>query len=158
VRRRVWARRGQRPLARVRDRYQWMYLNGFVQPTTGATSWLLMPTVRIDVFNQVLAEFAREVGAGSDKQVAVILDNAGWHTSAKVQVPAGIHLIFLPAYSPELQPAERLWPLTNEPVANHPCTTLSELEDVQSQRCRTLQAHPELVAPLTCYHWWPSAG
>jgi len=135
-----------------------MYLNGFVQPTTGATSWLLMPTVRIDVFTQVLAEFAREVGAGPDKQVVIILDNAGWHTSAKVQLPAGIHLIFLPAYSPELQPAERLWPLTNEPLANHPFATLTELEEVQSQRCRTLQAHPELIAPLTCYRWWPSTG
>jgi DDE superfamily endonuclease len=139
----------------VRDRYQWRYLNGFVHPTTGETSWWLMPTVRIDVFSQVLAAFAQEVGAGQDKVVVVILDRAGWHTSAKVQVPPGVHLLFLPAYSPELQPAERLWPLTNEPLINRTFATLQELEEVQSERCRILVAQPQRVQALTAFHWWP---
>jgi hypothetical protein len=38
---RVWARRGQRPIAVVRERYHWLYLNGFVHPQTSATSWFL---------------------------------------------------------------------------------------------------------------------
>ncbi|NES65929.1 MAG: hypothetical protein F6K24_12025 [Okeania sp. SIO2D1] len=38
---------------------------------------------------------------------------AGWHTTNKLVLPEGIDLFFLP-HSPELQPAERLWPLTNE--------------------------------------------
>ncbi|MBW4635498.1 MAG: transposase, partial [Iphinoe sp. HA4291-MV1] len=40
------------------------------------------------------------------------IDQAGWHTSNDLDLPEGIDLIYLPAYSPELQPAERLWPLT----------------------------------------------
>ncbi|MDJ0676139.1 MAG: hypothetical protein QNJ36_12270 [Calothrix sp. MO_167.B42] len=41
------------------------------------------------------------------------IDQARWHTSNYLDLPSGIDLIYLPAYSPELQPAERLWPLTN---------------------------------------------
>ncbi len=44
----------------------------------------------------------------------------------------------LPPYSPELQPAERLWPLVNEPLANQAYTTLDEVEELVYQRCRRL--------------------
>jgi hypothetical protein len=50
-----------------------------------------------------LNEFAKEVGAGKDKRVLlVVVDQAGWHTGKEVEVPEGIHLEFLPAGSPEL--------------------------------------------------------
>jgi hypothetical protein len=39
-----------------------------------------------------------------------------------------IHLMLLPSHSPELQPAERLWPLTNEPIINELFETLDDLE------------------------------
>jgi len=45
-------------------------------------------------------------------------------------VPDGIILLFLPPYSPELQPAERLWSLTNEPLVNRAFASLDELEDL----------------------------
>lgn len=112
-----------------------------------------LSTVHTDVFCQVLADFARQVQLGEQKQVAVLLDQAGWHTSKDVRLPEGLHLIFLPSHSPELQPAERLWPLTNEAVANW----CAELEAVQSVRCLALQAAPELIRGSTLYHWWPGA-
>ena len=64
-----------------------------------------------------LKEFAKEVGAGEHKRVLLVVDKAGWHTGKEVELPEGIHLEFLPSGSPELQPAERLRPLTNEAVA-----------------------------------------
>ncbi len=67
-------------------------------------------------------------------------------------------------YSPELQPAERLWPLTNEVVANHSpraakrisSRSLSELEELLVFRCQRLLRQQDLVRGLTCYHWWPT--
>ena len=47
-----------------------------------------------------------------------------------LDVPEGIHLVFLPSYCPELQPAERLWPLVNEPLANEAFETLAEVEEL----------------------------
>lgn len=112
--RRVWSLRGQRPWATVQHRYQWSYLCAFVHPRSGRTWWLLLPTVSLAALTLALREFAHAVGPGQGKQVLLVLDRAGWHVSPQVQVPAGIHVHFLPPYSPELQPAERLWPFTNE--------------------------------------------
>src|SRR5207248_3571402 len=97
--RRVWARRGQRPRAIVRPRYEWEYVYGFVQPETGDTHWLLMPTVNIAAFNSALAHFADQVGAGAAKQILLVVDQAGWHGSPQVHLPAGLHLEWLPASS-----------------------------------------------------------
>ena len=62
---------------------------------------------------------------------------------------------FLPPYSPELQPAERLWPLTNEALANRHVHSLDELREVQAQRCLRLQRTPEVIRAYTNFHWWP---
>jgi transposase len=83
--------------------------------------------VSIAAFVVALAEFAQAIGAGRGKQILLVLDHEGWHVSPQVQAPAGIHLHFLPPYSPELQPAERLWPLTNEALANRHFRDLEEL-------------------------------
>jgi transposase len=86
--------------------------------------------VNAAVFSVALEHFAREVGAGSRKRILLVLDNAGWHTAKrKLRVPEGIHLEFLPSHCPELQPAERLWALSDEAVAN-PATSR------RSRNCR----------------------
>ena len=64
-------------------------------------------------------------------------------------------LYFLPPYSPELQPAERLWPLTNEVVANQTPQSIEELEELLMVRCQRLLQQQDLISGLTCYHWWP---
>ncbi|MBH8555017.1 hypothetical protein I8751_22250 [Nostocaceae cyanobacterium CENA357] len=66
------------------------------------------------------------------------MDQARWHTSDQVEVPDGIHLSFLLSHSPELQPAERLWTLTNEPIANHSFENLDAVEEALFQRCRQI--------------------
>jgi len=154
--RRVWAPKGKRPIAPVQQRYEWLYVCGFVRPTTGATVWWLLSTVTALLFGQVLAAFAREVSAGPTKRILLVLDGAGWHTGEAVAVPDGIHLLFLPAYSPELQPAEHLWPLTNEPLTNRSFASLAALEAVQAERCLVLQRQPDLIRRHTHCHWWPT--
>ncbi len=153
--RRVWAPVGQRPVIEVQPRYEWSYLHGFVEPQSGRTFWFLTPGINIEMFELALQEFAQEVGAGDGKEIVLVLDQAGWHSSRKVAVPLGITLIFLPPRSPELQPAERLWPLSNEAICNRGFANIEELEEVQAQRCRQLLAQPELIRSHTLFHWWP---
>ncbi len=154
--RRVWAPKGVRPVVRVRPRYAWVWVYGFVQPATGRTEWLLLPRVNQALFELALAHFARAVGAGPAKRVVLVLDQAGWHTARDLRVPEGLHLVYLPAYSPELQPAERLWPLCNEGLANQLFATIEALEETLARWLRQLAA--EVVRGLTDYHWWPQAG
>src|SRR3954471_2241449 len=156
--RRQWAPAGQRPIAMGRHRFGWLYLYGFVHPGTGEVVWFVCSTVDTDLFGAVLAAFARAVGAGGDKLVMLVLDRAGWHVSAKLVVPDGVVLEFLPTYTPELQPAERLWPLANEAVANKHFATLEDLDAAVGERCRALAAMPETIKGVTNFGWWPAAA
>ncbi|NEO67079.1 MAG: hypothetical protein F6J98_44710, partial [Moorea sp. SIO4G2] len=54
------------------------------------------------------------------------------------EVPEGIHLFPLPPYSPELQPAERLWPVVNQALGNIVFDSIEPLEDLVEQRWRYL--------------------
>lgn len=95
---------------------------------------------------------------GEDKRILSVVGKAGWHTGGQVEVPEGIHLEFLPSGSPELQPAERLWPLTNEALANRLFEEIEELEEALVERCVELHGQAETVRSLTNYHWWPQAA
>jgi hypothetical protein len=156
--RRVWSPKGVRPIAVGHHRYQWLYLSGFVQPATGQTEWLLLPRVSIGAMQQVLELFAQSCQVGSHKQVLLVLDNAGWHTSRQLVVPEGIHLFYLPAATPELQPAERLWPLVREALANETFGSLDTLEERLLIRCQRLSSMPALIQSHTHFHWWPSSS
>jgi transposase len=153
--RRVWAPIGQRPIAPVRHRFEWRYLVGFVHPASGRTLFHLATAVSIPVFEAELVEFAHQAGAGPDKQIVLVLDRAGWHTSVRLRVPDHVHLLFLPSYSPELQPAEHLWPLTNTVLINRHFATIEELEDAQFAHCAVLQRQPARIRSTTLFHWWP---
>lgn len=154
--RRVWAPVGQRPTTHVRRRFQWLYVYGFVRPTTGETWWCLLPTVRTDAFALALAEFAQDEGIDATHRAALGLDQAGWHRATDLRLPDGIDLLFLPAYSPELQPVERLWPLVNEAAATQAVADLTHLEDALVARCRALRTDRATVQAHTRFHWWPA--
>jgi transposase len=145
-------------VARVRHRFAWGYLVGFVHPASGRTVFHLATSVTIALFEVERAAFARQVGASPTKQIVLVLDRAGWHTSLRLRVPEHVHLLFLPPYSPELQPAEHLWPLTNAALVNRQFATIEDLEDAQCAdcaHCANLQAQPARIRSTTCFHWWP---
>ena len=48
------------------------------------------------------------VKARVERTIVLVLDKAGWHCEARPNAPDGVHLVFLPPYTPELQPAETL--------------------------------------------------
>ena len=68
-------------------------------------------------FQSSIKRFCQTLESGAEKRVVLVVDGARWHLSESVKIPNGIHLYCLPSHSPQLQPAERLWPLTNEPIA-----------------------------------------
>ena len=154
--RKVWAPVGKRPIAPVHHRYEWTYLYGFVHPCSGETEWFILPRVNTTWFNLALETFAAQIEAGADKQILLVLDGAGWHRSKDLVVPEGIHLEILPPYSPEIQPAERLWRLADEPLANQAFDELDQLEEILESRCRTLSNRMQSqVKALTDFYWWP---
>jgi transposase len=102
--------------------------------------WLLAGGMTATAVAAVTSNSAYWIG-----QIVLVLDRAGWHASVHLRVPDHVHLLFLPAYSPELQPAKHLWPLTNTALANRHFATIEALEDVQAERCVALQALRDLI-------------
>ena len=156
--RRVWAPVGERPTAPLKRGYEWTYLYGFVRPQSGEVFWLILPTVNVELFSLALRELAKEVDAGKRKRLLLVVDKAGWHTGDEVEVPEGIHLEFLPPGSPELMPAGRLWPLTNEAIANGLFEEIEEVEETLVERCVELLDQAEVIRDLTDFHWWPQTA
>jgi transposase len=66
-----------------------------------------MPFADTHAMQAHLDEIARTVAKGA--HAVLLLDRAGWHTTAKLAVPKNISLIFLPSRSPELNPVENIW-------------------------------------------------
>jgi DDE superfamily endonuclease len=111
----VWARAADRAFP---SSLQWLYVTGIVEPATGSTVWNVSNNISKAYFELVLADFAKSVGAGMRKRIILQIDNAGWHGPENLAVPDGIRLVFQPAHSPELQPAEHLWAFVEEPLLN----------------------------------------
>ena len=104
---RQWARRGSRPRQPRDQRYQAAYIFAAVCPASGRTAALVLPYVDTAAMNLHLAEISAQVAA--DAHAVVILDQAGWHGAKALRVPGNISLVFLPPYSPELNPVENVW-------------------------------------------------
>lgn len=148
---------GKRPQVIVRPRYEWLYVYGFVCPETGETEFWLVPSVNTVSFQVVLAAFLRR----RDQSVMLVLDQAGWHVAGKIKAmeeEGTLELKYLPSHSPELQPAERLWELVDEPLANEVFECLMDLEAALAERCVGLTEQPDRIRDLTLYHWWPGGA
>lgn len=121
---------------------------------TGRVFWLVLPRLAAEMMQLFLDAFAA-AHAAPGKRVVLVVDGASAHRAKSLRVPERMTLVSLPAYTPELNPAERLWPLVKEGVANRPHESLAALEDKVCGRCQRITAAQ--VTALTNYHWWPTA-
>jgi hypothetical protein len=106
----LWARRGCRPRAVKQTAYEWLYVLAAVCPATGESVGLLSPYVDNQLMSILLKQFSRQSRKGwlmplaEDIHAVSIWDQAGFHKSKELFVPANISIIELPDYSPELNP------------------------------------------------------
>jgi transposase len=104
---RRWAKRGTRPSAPHDQRTASTYIFGAICPARGVGAGLILPWCNSTTMALHLAEISQAVTPGA--HAVVVLDQAGWHTSAKLEVPTNISLLPLPPKSPELNPQENVW-------------------------------------------------
>jgi transposase len=104
---RRWAKRGTRPSAPKDQRTKSAYIFGAICPKAGKGAALVMPRCDTEAMNLHLVEISKAVAPGA--HAVLLLDQAGWHTTAKLAVPANITLLPLPPRCPELNPQENVW-------------------------------------------------
>ena len=149
---------GQRPIAEHNSKYEWLYAYSFVRPEDGKSYWLILPRANTKAMSVALAEFAKDLAPKGDKRILLLLDRASYHTTDKLCVPEQLELHFLPPRSPELQPAEAVFPLLREPLANRAFAELDDLENVTEQRCCFLMDNLELVKGEVGFQWLVELG
>lgn len=104
---RRWARRGTRPSAPHDQRTASTYIFGAVCPRQGKGAALVLPWCNTEAMALHLVEISKRVAPG--RHAVLLLDQAGWHISAKLSVPANITLVPLPPKCPELNAQENVW-------------------------------------------------
>ena len=122
-----WFPTGERTQVAVKLGFANFYLYSAVEPKTGEHFTLEIPYVNTNYMNVFLEEFSKQY-AGED--IILVMDGAGWHKSKNLQVPDNIEIIFLPPYSPELNPVERFWQnIKQNTIKNKVYKTLTSLKN-----------------------------
>jgi transposase len=148
--RRCWALRGQRVVLAREQRYEWEYVYGAVEVVEGLAQFQFLPSVSLALSRGFLQQIAQ---SDPNAEHVVIWDQAGFHPRpGDATLPARIHLLPLPPYSPELNPVEGLWDQTQDATCNRHFAELDELEEALTQALRPFWETPARVLSLV-HHW-----
>ena len=148
----IWWKRGQRPPGLCDRRFTFAYIFAAVEPGTDNAFALMMPRADTEAMQAFLDRFSKTID--DDEHVAMFADQAGWHIANDLKVPGNITLLQLPAYSPELNPVERLWLYLKQRFLSH--RLLDDYDAIVDAACvawNRLVAEVGRVKSLCTYLW-----
>lgn len=149
---RQWARRGTRPRQPADQRYKNAFLFGAICPARGTGAALALPYADTEAMQLHLDEISRLVAKGA--HAVLLMDRAGWHTTAKLDLPENITPIFLPSRSPELNPVENIWQyLRANWLSNRVFDTYDAILSAACEAWRKLLAQPETITSIGMRKW-----
>jgi len=127
--------RGVKPIIHYQHRFQNCYFFGAYSPVNGDSLTLELPFCNSDMFQPFLDEFSQQK---PQEFKILLLDNGAFHHTKELHVPRNIHLLFLPPYCPQLNPAEQIWRYIKDKIANTIFNSLQDLSDALVQVIRRL--------------------
>lgn len=149
--RRCWAPHNMRPVVGARLQRKYIYAFSAVSPHDGVMDSLVLPWVSAETMSLFLAEVAQR---HAEEFILMVMDQAGWHLAGALAVPPNMRLIFLPPYSPELNPAEHIWEsLREDCFANHVFADLDAVERELTKGLADLEAKPDQTRSMTGFRW-----
>jgi putative transposase len=102
--------------------------------------------------NMHLTEIAQAVAPGA--HALVLVDQAGWHRSKRLVVPANITLVLLPAKAPELNPVENIWQFLRENgISNRIFASYSNILDHCCVAWNKLTDQPWIIMSIGLRDW-----
>jgi transposase len=140
--------KGVKPVCSYHQVFQSTYLFGAFSPITGESFLLEMPQCNGDNFQIFLNEMDRE---RPDEFKIIVLDNGAFHKTKKLIIPPSICLLFLPPYSPELNPAEKMWAKFKRAFTNKVFRSLEQISEFISDTTEAIT--PEIVKSTCRYNY-----
>lgn len=148
----MWAPTGSRPAILKDLRYANAYIFGAVCPVEKKAAAIVIRRCNTEAMNCHLAEISSQVA--SDAIAVLIVDCAGWHKSKGLVVPDNIVMMYLPPYSPELNPVERIWRfLRSHFLSNRIFTDLAAIIEAGVDAWNRFIADPNRIASLCRVDW-----
>jgi transposase len=149
---RQWARRGTRPRQPADQRYDSAYLFGAICPARGVGAALALPTANTEAMQRHIEEISRNVAKGA--HAVLLFDRAAWHTTKALIMPSNITPIFLPSYSPELNPAENIWQyIRSNWLSNRVFETYEDIIAAACDAWNKLTALPDTITSIGLRDW-----
>ena len=139
---------GVKPIQTAKPGYEYFYLYGAVEPETGQRFFTEHDRLNSNCFQVFLDRFAEAFPRSHN---VLILDNGQFHKAKKLSVPGNVGLKFLPPYSPELNPVERLWQDLKDTLGVDFYRCLADLR--QQTRTVLTRYTDEAIASLTRYDY-----
>lgn len=115
-----------KPICPFQQVFKSLFLFGAFSPITGDQFLLEMPECNTNTFQIYLSEFSNH---NPSEFKIIVLDNGAFHKAKSLIIPENIALIFLPPYSPELNPAEKMWAILKREFTGKLHHTLNEVSD-----------------------------
>lgn len=150
--RKCWTLRGLRPTAPYQTKYEWGYLYSALEVDgANAAEFLCLPEVNLTMSQLFLQ---RLVARDPHAEHVVIWDQAGFHPRpGDPTLPAHVHLLPLPPYSPELNPVEALGDLIKDRLGNILWQTLDAMDEAIGEELRPIYETAERVRRLVSHPW-----
>jgi transposase len=147
--RRSWSRVGARAILPQKQVFKNSYLYSAISPTTGDDFHLIGFT---DMDTQTEEIFLKELKKKHPKKhVVVVIDNAPCHRPKVLHAIYGLTLIYLPSYSPELNPVERYFEELRRATANE---VFKDMKDLEKRLTKTIKSlTKEKLKQLCGYDW-----
>ena len=144
-----WAPTGTRPEVAAQLIREYIYLYGAVSPKDGTCVYLIMPTSNTACFQAFLDVLARRF---TRQDILLVLDGAPNHRCSDLAVPDNITLLYLPPYSPELNPKENLWDEIREKIfKNYALKSMDAVRTKLKQAILYIERNPGLVRSITSF-------
>jgi hypothetical protein len=149
---RCWVQAHDRAIVGQQLIREYIYAFTAVCPGTGENFSLILPWADTDAMNMFLSEFSKEY---SHYRVIMVMDKAGWHRSYGLNIPNNISLLFLPPYSPELNPVEKIWRYIREKKGfnNHTFSSIDDVENNLEKALYELYDEKEEMKSLCNFKW-----
>jgi transposase len=144
IRRRKLTRNGIKPQVQVLWDFTYLWVYGAVEPLTGEGFFYEFTHLDTVCFEKFLELFASKY----PRDLHIIqVDNGGFHNSLNLSIPENVILLFQPAYSPEVNPRERLWGYIKERLKWLRFEQIEELRAAVQKELNKLAN--EVIASLT---------